>query len=73
MTRPSRRTFLQQAAAAGIAASFTIAGTKSSGMVLGANDTVRLGVVGIRGRGGRDRCVVHHRRHQILGDDLGSQ
>jgi predicted dehydrogenase len=52
MTRPSRRTFLQQAAAAGIAASFAISGTKSSGMVLGANDAVRLGVVGIRGRGG---------------------
>jgi len=52
MTRPSRRTFLRQAAAAGIAASFTISGTKSSGKVLGANDTVRVGVAGIRGRGG---------------------
>ena len=52
MTRHSRRTFLRQAAAAGVAATFTIAGTKSSGNVLGANDTVRLGVVGINGRGG---------------------
>ena len=52
MTRPSRRQFLRQAAAAGIAASFTIAGTKSSGRVLGANDTIRVGVAGIHGRGG---------------------
>jgi len=52
MTRHSRRTFLRRAAAAGAAATLTIAGTKSSGKVLGANDTVRLGVVGIRGRGG---------------------
>jgi predicted dehydrogenase len=52
MTRPSRREFLRQAAATGLAATFTIAGTKSSGHVLGANDTVRLGVAGIRGRGG---------------------
>ena len=52
MTRHSRRTFLRQAAAAGVAATFTIAGTKSSGKVLGANDTIRLGVAGINGRGG---------------------
>ena len=30
---------------------FTIAGTKASGRVLGANDTIRVGVAGIRGRG----------------------
>src|SRR5512139_3598694 len=47
----SRRTFLR-AAAAGTAATLTIAGTKSSGAVLGANEAVRIGVVGIRGRGG---------------------
>jgi len=52
MKRHSRRTFLRQAAAAGVAATFTIAGTKSSGVVLGANETVRVGVAGIHGRGG---------------------
>jgi len=52
MTHPTRRTFFRQAAAAGIATTFTIAGTKSSGKVLGANETIRMGVAGIRGRGG---------------------
>ncbi len=52
MTRLSRRQFLRQSGAAGIAASFVISGTKSSGRVLGANETVRVGVAGIRGRGG---------------------
>lgn len=55
MTTPSqqisRRTVLKAAASAGIAASFTIAGTKASGKVLGANDTIRIGVAGINGRG----------------------
>ncbi len=52
MTRQSRRTFLRHAATAGVAGSFVIAGTKSSGTVLGANDAIRVGVAGIRGRGG---------------------
>ena len=49
----SRRNFLKHAAAsAGAGAVFTIAvGTKSSGSILGANDTVRIGVAGIHGRG----------------------
>jgi predicted dehydrogenase len=51
MSRETRRTFLKQAAAASIATTFTIAGTKASGKVLGANDTVRIGVAGIHGRG----------------------
>jgi predicted dehydrogenase len=51
MTRHSRRTFLKAATAAGIATQFTIAGTKASGQVLGANETVRIGVAGINGRG----------------------
>jgi predicted dehydrogenase len=50
MTLPSRRTFLKSTLAAG--AGVTIAGTKSSGRVLGANDAVRLGVAGLNGRGG---------------------
>jgi len=52
MTRLSRRNVLK----AGVAAStafplFTIAGTKASGRVIGANDTIRIGVAGINGRG----------------------
>jgi predicted dehydrogenase len=49
MTRRSRRTFLKNSLAAG--ATFVIAGTKSSGKVLGANETVRVGVAGLNGRG----------------------
>jgi len=69
MSRPTRRAFLKRAAAtAGVATSFTIAGTKASGLVLGANDTVRVGVAGIHGRGnghigafaGMDKVQVTH-------------
>ena len=43
---------MKRTAVAGIAAAtFTISGTKSSGKVLGANDTVRIAVAGINGRG----------------------
>jgi len=45
----TRRRFLQQAAAA--LPLFTIAGTKSSGRVRGANDVIRVGVAGIHGQG----------------------
>ena len=52
MTRLSRRKFIQTTAAASTAFGvFTIAGTKASGRVLGANDRIRVGVAGIRGRG----------------------
>ena len=52
MSRQTRRTFLKRAAAsAGVCTTFTIAGTKASGKVLGANDTIRVGVAGINGRG----------------------
>ena len=52
MAKLTRRNFLQASAAASAAFPlFTIAGTKASGRVLGANDTIRLGVAGIRGRG----------------------
>ena len=50
MSRLTRRRFLQSSLAA--AATVTIAGTKSSGKVLGANDTIRLAVAGLNGRGG---------------------
>ena len=49
----SRRQFMNQSiAAAGIGAGFAIGGTKSSGRVVGANDTIRLAVAGLNGRGG---------------------
>ncbi|MBN2473004.1 MAG: Gfo/Idh/MocA family oxidoreductase [Pirellulales bacterium] len=69
MSRQTRRTFLKRAAAtAGVATTFTIAGTQSSGQVLGANDTIRVGVAGIHGRGnshigafaGMDKVQVTH-------------
>jgi len=49
----SRRKLLQSAAAASaVFPLFTVAGTKASGKVIGANDTVRIGVAGCGGRGG---------------------
>jgi predicted dehydrogenase len=50
MPRLTRRTFLGNTLAA--AATVTIAGTKSSGKVLGANDTIRIAIAGLNGRGG---------------------
>jgi predicted dehydrogenase len=48
----SRRQFMNRSlAAAGAGAGFAIGGTKSSGRVIGANDTVRLAVAGLNGRG----------------------
>jgi predicted dehydrogenase len=46
----NRRRFLKHTLAA--AATVTLAGTKSSGRVLGANNVIRLGVAGLNGRGG---------------------
>jgi len=52
MSQVTRRKFLKTTAAASAAFStFTIAGTKASGRVIGANDTIRLGVAGIHSRG----------------------
>ena len=49
----SRRQFMNRSlAAAGVVGGFAIGGTKSSGRVLGANDTVRIAVAGLNGRGG---------------------
>ncbi len=50
MSRLTRRKFLKQTLA--VAGAVTIAGTKSSGRVLGANDTIRVGIAGLNGRGG---------------------
>ena len=52
MSRSSRRQFLGQSIASAAFAGFAIGGTKSSGRVIGANDTVRIGVAGLNGRGG---------------------
>src|SRR5215510_9265101 len=49
MKQITRRRFFNQTLAA--AATVTIAGTKSSGKVLGANDVIRVGVAGINGQG----------------------
>ncbi len=49
MTRQNRRTFLKTLA---IGATVTVAGTKSAGLVLGANERIRVGVAGLNGRGG---------------------
>ncbi len=58
MSRQTRRTFLRKSAAAGVAFStFTISGTKSSGRVIGANDTIRAAICGLRGRGSRLICT----------------
>jgi predicted dehydrogenase len=48
--RLTRRRFLQSSLAA--MATVAIAGTKSSGKVLGANDTIRVACAGLNGRGG---------------------
>jgi predicted dehydrogenase len=48
----NRRQFINQSlAAAGVGAGFAIGGTKSSGRVLGANETVHIAVAGLNGRG----------------------
>ncbi len=48
----NRRRFLKTSLAAGFGAGFAIGGTKSSGRILGANDTIRIAVAGLNGRGG---------------------
>jgi len=70
MSRQTRRAFLKKSAAAtaGVTAAFSIAGTKATGRVLGANETVCMGVAGIHGRGrshigaflGQENVTVTH-------------
>src|SRR5437773_10860385 len=48
----TRRSFLKGTVAASAAFPlFTLAGTTASGRVLGANDTIRVGIAGIHGQG----------------------
>jgi len=49
MSKLSRRGFVKGTAIGG--AAFMISGTKASGRIIGANDRVRIGVVGTNGRG----------------------
>jgi len=49
VARLNRRSFIKQTLAT--AATVTIAGTKSSGQVVGANDRIRIAVAGLNGRG----------------------
>ncbi len=52
MSRITRRNFLKQGITATAAFPLvTLAGTKASGRVLGANDAIRVGVAGIHGQG----------------------
>ena len=50
-SRLSRRQFLSRSLAIA-GAGFAIGGTRSSGRVIGANDTIRVAVAGLNGRGG---------------------
>lgn len=49
--KQTRRMFLKRGTAAGLAAAFTLAGTKASARVLGSNDRIRIAVAGINSRG----------------------
>src|SRR3954463_6731909 len=51
MSRLSRRRFLKSSMAAA-GAGVLINGTKATGNFFGANETIRIGVAGINGRGG---------------------
>ena len=51
MSRHNRRDFFKRSALTGFAAATAISGAKASGKVLGANDRIRIAVVGINGRG----------------------
>jgi len=48
----TRRTFVKKSIATiGLASTFAISGSRATGQVLGANDRIRIGVVGANGRG----------------------
>ena len=49
MSKPTRRRFLKTTSAVG--ASLLITGTRASGNIIGANDRLRIAVVGLNGRG----------------------
>ncbi|MCR9115697.1 MAG: Gfo/Idh/MocA family oxidoreductase [bacterium] len=51
MSKATRRQFLATSSAIVAGSSFLISGTKASGNIIGANDRVRLAVIGLNGRG----------------------
>ncbi|RUL87740.1 Gfo/Idh/MocA family protein [Tautonia sociabilis] len=51
MPRTSRRTFITGSMAA-LGAGFAIGGTRASGRILGANETINVAIAGLNGRGG---------------------
>ena len=51
MSQLTRRRFLQSTSAAVAGSSVLLCGTKASGRVLGANDKIRVAIVGVNGRG----------------------
>ena len=52
MSNMTRRKFIKKSvASSALFSTFTISGTKASGRVIGANDTIRVGVAGINNRG----------------------
>lgn len=57
MSTLNRRRFISTSVA-GVGAAMAVAGTKASGGVLGANDAIRVGAVGIRGRGQLHMAMV---------------
>lgn len=66
MPRFNRRKFIQSATATGATLPlFTIAGTKASGKVLGANDTIRIAVAGINGRGNSHIDGLHRPKENV--------
>ncbi len=60
-SRQNRRHFLKQTAAGGFAA-VVVAGTNASARVLGANDRMRIAIVGVNGRGVEHiRCLSNRK------------
>ena len=65
MSEPDRRDFLKTAGAAGLSlglanAAFAARGARMSGRVIGANDRINVGVIGVGGRGSYVGGVFHH-------------
>jgi len=73
MSRFTRRRFLKTAAAASAAFPiFTVAGTKASGIVVGANEIVHVGVAGVHGRG-QGHISEYHKVNQSQPKDASGK
>jgi predicted dehydrogenase len=62
MSRLDRRSFLKRTLTAG--AVFAIGGTRASGRILGSNETIRVGVAGLHGRG-KDHVAEYLARKDV--------